>query len=203
MMSHGYDRDGNKTEKSTKTIPEARTFYAFVTATKYESFKTLLVRCIVYCQVAFVMLENEYFRELLACLNQSIADLLPRARATLRGWIKDEYVDRKAALKDELAEAISDIHLSFDLWTAPNYMSILGVYGHWISPSGQRVNKLLAFRRVFGKHAGENQAQIVLDVLDEFQIQERIGCLVGDNAAANDTAVSTILKALYPKLTKR
>ncbi|KAM0708841.1 hypothetical protein Q7P35_005494 [Cladosporium inversicolor] len=163
MMSHGYDRDSNKTEKSTKTIPETRTFYALVTTTKYESFKTLLVRWIVYCQVAFVMLENEYFRELLACLNQSIADLLPRARATLRGWIIDEYVDRKAALKDELAEAISDIHLSFDLWTAPNYMSIL----------------------------------------DEFQIQERIGCLVGDNAASNDTTVSTILKALYPKLTKR
>jgi hypothetical protein len=203
MMSHGYDRDGNKTEKSTKTIPETRTFYALVTATKYESFKTLLVRWIVYCQVAFAMLENEYFRELLACLNQSIADLLPRARATLRGWIMDEYVDRKAAIKDELAEAISDIHLSFDLWTAPNYISILGVYGHWIGPSGQRMNKLLAFRRVFGKHAGENQAQIVLDVLDEFQIQERVGCLVGDNAASNDTAVSTILKALYPKLTKK
>lgn len=39
----------------------------------------------------------------------------------------DKYVDRRAALKDELSEAISDIHLSFDLWTAPNYMSILGV----------------------------------------------------------------------------
>ena len=76
----------------------------------------------------------------------------------------DAYVVGKAAIKHELTEAITDIHLSrlsFDLWTAPNYMSIPGVYGHWISPAGQRMNKLLAFRRVFGKHAGENQAQIV------------------------------------------
>lgn len=64
------------------------------------------------------------------------------------------------------------------------------------------MNKLLAFRRVFGKHAGENQAQIVLDVLGELQIRDRIGCLVGDNAATNDTAVSAILEVLQPTLTK-
>lgn len=154
-------------------------------------------------QVAFAMLENEYFRELLACLNQSIANLLPRARATLRGWIMDEYVAQKMALKDELAQAISDIHLSFDLWKSPNYIAILSIYGHWIGPSGQRTNKLLAFRQVLGKHAGENQAQIVVEVLEELHIQDRIGCLVGDNAASNDTAVSAILTILHPEYTKQ
>lgn len=51
------------------------------------------------------------------------------------------------------------------------------------------MNKLLALRRVAGKHAGENQAQIVLDVLEGLQIKDRIGCLGGDNAASNDTAM--------------
>ncbi|KAF4546931.1 Hypothetical protein D9617_95g039960 [Elsinoe fawcettii] len=202
MISHGYDRDGNKVNKGTRSIPEAATLYTLVTATRFENFKTLLVRCIVCCQVAFAMFENECFRELLACLNQSIANLLPRARATLRGWIMDEYVAQKAVLKDELAQAISDIHLSFDLWTSPNYIAILSIYGHWISPSGLRTNKLLAFRRVLGRYAGENQAQIVLEVLEELQIQDRIGCLVGDNAASNDTAVSAILTTLHPEYTK-
>lgn len=59
----------------------------------------------------------------------------------------------------------------------PNYTAILSIYGHWIGPSGQRTNKLLAFRQVLGKNAGENQAQIVLEVLGELQIQDRIGCL--------------------------
>lgn len=114
MMSHGYDRDGNKIDKSTRSIPEAVALYTLVTATRYESFKTPLVRWIVYCQVAFAMLENGYFRELLACLNRSIANLLPRARVTLRRWIMDEYVTQKAVLKNELAQALSDVHLSFD-----------------------------------------------------------------------------------------
>ncbi|GAB7336563.1 hypothetical protein MBLNU13_g09833t2 [Cladosporium sp. NU13] len=189
MMSHGYDREGKKASKSAENVLEAAAIYTLVTTTRYESFKALLVRWIVYCQVAFAMLENEYFRELLACLNQSIADLLPRARATLRKWIMDEYICQKEALKSELAQAISDIHLSFDLWTAPNSIAIISIYGHWISPSGRRLNKLLAFRRVAGKHSGENQAQIVLEVLEELHIRDRIGCLVGDNAASNDTAI--------------
>lgn len=203
MMSHGYDREGNKASKSAENILEAAAIYTLVTTTRYESFKALLVRWIVYCQVAFAMLENEYFRELLACLNQSIADLLPRARATLRKWIMDEYVCQKEALKSELARAISDIHLSFDLWTAPNCIAIISIYGHWISPSGRRLNKLLAFRRVAGKHSGENQAQIVLEVLEELQIRDRIGCLVGDNAASNDTAMLAILQVLHPGLPRK
>ena len=112
----------------------------------------------------------------------------------------DEYVCQKEALKSELAQAISDIHLSFDLWTAPNCIAIISIYGHWISPSGRRLNKLLAFRRVAGKHSGENQAQIVLQVLEELQIRDRIGCLVGDNAASNDTAMLAILQVLHPGL---
>lgn len=193
---------GSNVDKGTKSIPEAAALYTLVTATRYESFKTLLVRCLVYCQVAFAMLKNEYFRELLACLNQSVANLLPRARTTLRRWIMDEYVTQKAVLKNELAQAISDVHLSFDLWTAPNYIAILSIYGHWISASGQWIDKLLAFRQVLGKHAGENQAQIVVEVLGELQIQDRIGCLVGDNAASNDTAVSTILTTIHPEFTR-
>lgn len=41
---------------------------------------------------------------------------------------------------------------------------------------------------------GENQAQIVLGVLEELEIRVQIGCLVGDDAAPNDTAVSAIWK---------
>lgn len=64
------------------------------------------------------------------------------------------------------------------------------------------MNKLLAFCQVLGKLASEIQAQIVLGVLEELQIQGRIGCLVDDNAASNDTAVSAILTILHPEYTK-
>lgn len=66
-MGHGYDRDGAKIEKSTQTVLGPIALYNHVTATRSQSFKALLVRWIVYCHVAFAMLENEYLRDLLAC----------------------------------------------------------------------------------------------------------------------------------------
>lgn len=93
---------------------------------------------------------------------------------------------------DELSRAISNTNLPFDVWMAPNHLAILSTYVHWFSSSGKRIIKPLAFRRVVGKHAGENQAQIVLGVLEELEIRVQIGCLVGDDAAPNDTAVSAI-----------
>ena len=65
------------------------------------------------------------------------------------------------------------------------------------------MNKLLSFRRVFGKHAGEHQAQIVLEVLRELQIQDRVDCLVGHNAAVNVSAVFAILGSLHPTPTRK
>jgi hypothetical protein len=203
MMSHEYNREGNKAEQSAKTIFGTNVLYTLITTTRYQDFKALLIRWIVYCQITFAMLENECFRELSACLNQSIADMLPHARAALRKWIMGEYLCQKEAVKNELAQAVSNMHRSFDLWTMPNCMAIMSRHGYWISPSGQRMNKLLAFRRVAGKHTGEDQAQIVLDVLEELRIKDRVGCLVGDNAASDEIAMMAILNVLHPRLSQK
>jgi hypothetical protein len=149
------------------------------------------------------MLENEYFRELVEFLNSSIAALLPPARSTLRNWVMTEYNEQRQVLKAELGEAVSAIHLSFDLWTAPNYLAILSIFGHWIDAHGQRHNKLLAFRRVIGKHGGQQQAEVVLKVLNELAICHKVGCIVGDNASSNDSAIAAILKALHPQKTAK
>ena len=201
MCGYGYDKEGKKLQKVEKPLPEALDLYALVTSANMGLFKKLLVRWVVYCQVAFIMLENKYFRELLACLNKGIANLLPRARATLRGWIMTEYEEQKQLVKEELSHAVSAVHLSFDLWSAPNGIAILSIYGHWIAAAGgKRVNKLLAFWRVIGQHSGEHQAAVVLAVMKEYEIEGRVGCIVGDNATSNDTAAASTLKVLHPHL---
>ncbi len=42
-----------------------------------KRFKALLVRWIVYCHVAFIQMENVYFRELLAHFNGRMAAFVP------------------------------------------------------------------------------------------------------------------------------
>ena len=105
---------------------------------RYDEFKRLLIRWIVYCHIAFRMLENQYFRNLLAAIDIGLASLLPKASATLHNWIKEEYEERKEGLIEELVAAISSIHLSFDIWTSPNRYSIISIFANYIDKGGER-----------------------------------------------------------------
>lgn len=162
-------------------------------------FKLLLIRWIVYCHIAFYQIENVYFRELLEFLNIGLALLVPK-RSTIRKWVINEYKKQKKKLKYDLREARSNIHISFDLWTSPNSYAIMAIVSHYIDKDGKKQTKLLAIRRLEGDHNGENQAQLVLQVLKEYKIGGRIGYFMLDNASSNDVAVDLILRTLYPNM---
>ena len=85
---------------------------SLVTTYSLKEFKNLVIRWFVVCQLALYMLENDVFRELIAYLSSALASYLPKARSTLRGWIIDEYFERKEVLKAELKASISKIHIS-------------------------------------------------------------------------------------------
>jgi hypothetical protein len=178
----------------------APAFFDLVHKKDFEAFKLLLIQWFVFCQVAFMMLENTLFRDLVTYLNTSIGALLPSGRSLLRQWIMAEYHKQKVLLKAELHNSQSKIHLAFDIWTAGNWYSVISVWGYWIDSSGQRQRRLLAFRRIFGSHDGENQAEVLLEVIAEFDLATSVGYFVADNHPANDSAVTLVLKQLFPRI---
>jgi hypothetical protein len=117
--------------------------------------------------------------------------------------VVSEFKKQKRLLREDLREARSNIHLSFDLWTSPNYYAIIAIVAHYIDKHGQRQTKLLAIQRLEGEHSGANQAQVVLDVIGEYRIRGRIGYFMLDNASSNDTAVDLILQTLYPNMSEK
>lgn len=173
----------------------------FVFQSTLDKFKLLLIRWMVFCHIAFSQVENNYFRSLLTFLSLSLGKLIP-SRNTLRGWVLTEYKARKGKMRRELRKARSSIHLSFDLWTSPNYYTIISVVAHFIDSKGYRQTKLLAIRQLKGEHSGENIAGSVLQVIKEYKIRDRIGFFVLDNAASNDVAVDRILRALHPDMSE-
>jgi hypothetical protein len=67
-----------------------------------SEFKDLLVRWMVYCHIAFRMVENEYFRDLIKFLSSSLGGILPRAISTIRSWIMEAYLTEKVTVEREL-----------------------------------------------------------------------------------------------------
>jgi len=97
-------------------------------------------------------------------------------------------------LPAEFKAALSKIHISFDLWTSPNKLAMLGVVAYYLSPDLTAKSPMVGLRKLSGNHSSENQAKILLEVAKEFDLasNEILGYFIADN----DVAVRIIVKEL-------
>ena len=186
---HGIDKDGKPVKGETQNKR--------ISLHDFKIWKLVFLQWIVYCHIAFSQIENPYFKKLMSLLNEGIAALIP-GRKTIRKWIVDEFEKRKKELRRELRAARSNIHISFDLWTSPNYYAFMAIIAHYIDSKGDRQAKLIALRSLDGEHTAENMAALLLKVFREYKIGSRIGFFMLDNASTNDVCVDLVLRKLYP-----
>ena len=66
------------------------------------------------------------------CYCNSILTTVMLMHKTVAIWIGKEFTQQKSNLQKILEEAPGQVHISFDMWTSPNSLSLLGVIGHWI-----------------------------------------------------------------------
>lgn len=81
------------------------------------------------------------------------------------------------------------VHFSFDLWTSPKNLSILGIFCHFIDNSFKSRTILLGVKRLLGSHTGFNSAQIVIEIIQAYNLKDRFGFGMLDNASDNDTCM--------------
>lgn len=154
-----------------------------------------LVNWVCHDHIAFAQVESDHFKKFCKALDIRYNELLPRSHNSLKTWIIEIYNAQQSVVKERLKSTRSDVHLSFDLWTSPHQSkSILGIVAHYLDASYVNSAHLLALRRLEDVHSGENIAEIALQVIQDFELQN-IGFFVLDNASSNDTAVRAILTA--------
>ncbi|KAG7413394.1 putative AC transposase [Fusarium oxysporum f. sp. raphani] len=205
---HQIDRETGerrhaKRHPSQPSIVDFNNISTLVFKRRFDEFKELLIRWIVYCHIAFFQIENLYFRELLFYIFPGLTTLLPKARLVVRRWIIEAFKARKDSLRQEMQTAHCNISISFDIWTSPNYQAILGCVAHFINRSGKRRTVVLALRELVGEHSGENMADVLLHIFDDYGISGRIGYFMADNASSNDACIDLVLKALYPNMSRK
>jgi hypothetical protein len=115
--------------------------------------------------------------------------------------LREIFRVRKAAIKDELSKALTQIHISFDLWTSPNRLAFLSTFGHFIDQNQQPQSRLLGFRCQQGQHSGQNIALTVEEVVQGWDISHKLGVDVSDNAISNDTYIQALYSSLDPFIT--
>lgn len=139
--------------------------------------------------------ESEALHKIFEYLNpRSTKGLM--SKKTTRSDVVKYFEIAKATVVERLSLARSRIHLSYDLWTSPNHKAMIAIVAHWTSEDYKVITALLAIREVHGGHTGENIANVVYPVLKEYNIHDRFGYYVGDNATNNDTSLEWLTQHL-------
>ena len=191
--------DSEPSPRRQKTLEESlrRTL---VSKTTGQLFRNTLLSWLASANIPFSGIEHPLFRQLLCLMNKDLLqEVLPHSGDTVRAWMKAEFEAEKELLRAELARSPYKKHLTFDLWTSPNQYALLGITVHFVDQSQQLQFRLLALKRIFGSHGGENLGLVLEGVIEDFALSETVGYLTADNADSGDSAVRELFQALFPE----
>ena len=166
---------------------------AFIASFDPLHFQRLLIRWVACDNVPFNKLESRYFRELMEYANSAIIESgsLP-THNTIREWIIRSFNGHKGVVTELLSRSLSKINVSFDAWSSRKFTSLLGLTVHFLDEEGKLRTFLLGLPQIEGRHTGENLAERVGEIINEFGFEDRIGYFVTDNADNNDTCLEEL-----------
>ncbi len=151
-----------------------------------------LARLIVMRNLPFRLVEWPEFHTLCQILNPASKEFLLTAHSSVPLLITRQFKAQKDIVRKKLQSALSSIHLSLDIWTSPNRILFLGVCGHFVDQSREKLTKALLGLRPVAGHSGEEQWETLLPILQDYGIVRKLGSIVCDNASSNNTLCRTI-----------
>jgi hypothetical protein len=157
-----------------------------------------LISLIVVRNLPFTIVEWPEFHTLCQALNPECKGIITTAHSTVTKKMEESWNNHKDVVRRDLQSAISNIHLSLDIWTSPNRYLLLAICAHYTTHLLKRRKALLALRRV-GGHSGATQFEILLPVLQDYGIVRKLGAIVADNASPNNTLCQEIEDYMFEK----
>jgi len=97
-------------------------------------------------------------------------------------------------MRREISPFAAD-HLNSCL-TYNQFANILAVTAQWIDPDFELQEELLAFDHLRDHHTGENMAGMLLEILGNYNITDKLFCITTDNAGNNGTLCESLEKRL-------
>lgn len=159
-----------------------------------ERWRQDFINWIAHDDITFEQAASPRLHKIILGGGPAVQHLLP-CSGTVRSWLMKTYNERIADVKSSLACSRSKINLSFDVWSSPNHLSMLGIVGHWIDEQRNLKTGLLALRPLEG-HRGSDMTAVLLPVIEAFSIEDKLGAFQMDNATNNDTALEALEAAL-------
>ncbi|KAG7403263.1 putative AC9 transposase [Fusarium oxysporum f. sp. rapae] len=158
-----------------------------------EHFRRLLIDWIVAKNHSFSIAEEAELHAIFDYLNPSVSARKANiTHTTVREKIVAAFEQHKQKVIEVLGKAPGLIHISFDGWRSGNRYALYGICCFFRDENNKPCKITLGLPEVSARHTGPNIAAEILDVIESYQIQDKIGYFTLDNAKNNDTAMEII-----------
>jgi len=88
--------------------------------------------------------------------------------------------------------AASSVFLTSDIWSGNAKEDYISVVSHYVNADWELQKRVIGFRLIEVKHSGENIAERIVSVLEEFGLIDKIFAVTLDNASSNAKAMETL-----------
>lgn len=145
-----------------------------------------IVSLIVVHNLPFRLVEAVEFHTLCKSLNPEAAVDVISSHSTIREHIFKSWVVHKDIIRKRLQSALSTIHISLDVWTSPNKKLFLGICSHFVDRETEQLSKALLGLPAIPSHHASTQHDALLSLLEDYDIKQKLGAIISDNASSND-----------------
>jgi hypothetical protein len=159
-----------------------------------------LLRLIVHHDLPLNAIEWPELHTLVYTINYTASNCIWKSHRTVSQNIDKTFITKKIQLKNVLQQSKSLIHLTTDTWHSPNFKELQAITASFVDADGNYQKALLDLCELPQGHSGTEVAPIVLEVLEDFEITERLGYITTDNHGANDTLCRALSEALSKQL---
>jgi hypothetical protein len=162
-----------------------------------DHFQRLLLEWVVDANISFRQPEHRRLRRVFEYLNPSVAATNAHiSHDTVRRRIVDLHLRQKTRIIEHLKSFPGQIHIAFDGWRSRNRHALYGIVCFYIDRHGAPSKLVLGLPELKISHSGENIAAQIVEILESYEILDRVGYITLDNAGNMDTATEEIAGAL-------
>lgn len=108
------------------------------------------------------------------------------ARRRLQQMVKDDQAMILSSLPPN-----AKLSIALDCWTSPFQQAFMAITGYFIDQDWQYREILLGFEPLHGTHSGVNLSSVLLKLLEQYNIVDRVLAITTDNASNNGTLVDS------------
>jgi hypothetical protein len=159
-----------------------------------QLFRQAAVEWLIANNYPLSELEQLAFRKLIGLANPLAKDALWQSHNSVSRYVMRYFDYLRPIVVKELSCARSKIHLSFDGWTTKGgKRGFLGIVAYYVIGDGKLRDLPIALPQLTGAHSGKRIAEVVLEILQKFDIDTlKLGYFVLNNASNNNSTILAI-----------